>query len=101
MSKRKKKGQNNKSNEITKGIFTVLEKEPGKSFNYKQIAAKIGLTDTKDRNDLIKKLVSLKEKKRIVLIKFTNGVPSFSGNPISSLCLFLIVFNPVDNLLIR
>ncbi|NKI27928.1 ribonuclease R [Arenibacter sp. 6A1] len=66
MSKRKKKGQNNKSNEITKGIFTVLEKEPGKSFNYKQIAAKIGLTDTKDRNDLIKKLVSLKEKKRIV-----------------------------------
>jgi ribonuclease R/exosome complex exonuclease DIS3/RRP44 len=65
MSKRNKKARNHKTNEITKGIFTVLEKEPTKSFNYKQIAAKIGVTDTQDRNTLIKRLVQLKEKRRI------------------------------------
>jgi len=65
MSNRNKKARNHKTNEITKGIFTVLEKEPNKTFNYKQIAAKIGVTDTQDRNTLIKRLVQLKEKKRI------------------------------------
>lgn len=65
MSKRNKKAKNHKANEITKGIFTVLEKEPSKSFNYKQIAAKNDITDAQDRNTLIKRLVQLKEKKRI------------------------------------
>ena len=65
MSKRNKKARNHKTNEITKGIFTVLEQEPNKSFNYKQIAAKTGITDAQDRNTLIKRLVQLKEKKRI------------------------------------
>ncbi len=65
--RKKKKGTNNQlKNEITKGIFTVLEKNPNKSFNYKQIAAKIGITDASGRNILIKRLVQLKEKKRIV-----------------------------------
>ncbi|MFS4455363.1 ribonuclease R [Maribacter sp. 2304DJ31-5] len=66
MSKRNKKTRNHRKNEITKGIFTVLEKEPKKSFNYKQIAAKIGIRDANDRNVLIKRLVQLKEKKRIL-----------------------------------
>ncbi|NNE77187.1 MAG: ribonuclease R, partial [Pricia sp.] len=65
MSKKKKKARNHKKNEITKGIFTVLEKEPKKSFNYKQIAAKLDLTNTQDRNQLIKRLGQLKERKRI------------------------------------
>ena len=65
MSKRNKKAKNHRKNEITKGIFTLLEKEPKKSFNYKQIAAKIGVTDTQERNLLIKRLVQLKETKRI------------------------------------
>ena len=65
MSKSKKKAKGQKKNDITKGIFTVLEKEPENSFNYKQIAAKIGLTDANGRNELIKKLVELKEKRRI------------------------------------
>ncbi|WP_422082766.1 ribonuclease R [Ulvibacterium sp.] len=68
MSRRKKKARNHRRNEITKGIFTVLEREPKKSFNYKQIAAKIGVTDTQDRNALIKRLGQLKEKKRILEI---------------------------------
>lgn len=62
-----KKGTNNKDrNFITKGIFTVLEKDPSESFNYKQIAAKLGITDANTRNILVKRLVQLKEKKRIL-----------------------------------
>ncbi len=66
MSKKKKKARNHRKNEITKGIFTVLEKNPGKTFNYKEIAAQIGLNDTQDRNLLIKRLGQLQEKKRIL-----------------------------------
>ena len=66
MSKQKKKAKNHRKNEITRGIFTVLEKEPKETFNYKQIAAKIGVTDAHDRNMLIKRLVQLKETKRIL-----------------------------------
>ncbi|MEM9144505.1 MAG: RNB domain-containing ribonuclease, partial [Bacteroidota bacterium] len=62
----KKKARNHRRNEITKGIFTVLEKEPKKSFNYKQIASKLGITDTQDRNTLIKRLGQLRERKRIM-----------------------------------
>ncbi len=66
MSKKNKKAKNHRKNEITKGIFTVLEKEQDKSFNYKQIAAKIGVIDAHERNMLIQRLVQLKEKKRII-----------------------------------
>jgi len=69
MSKKNKKAKNHRKNEITKGIFTVLEKEPAKNFNYKQIAAKINVTDAHDRNTLIKRLVQLKEKKRIIEVE--------------------------------
>ncbi len=66
MSKRKKRARSQRKNEITKGIFTVLEAEPNKSFNYKQIASKLGITDTKGRNDLIQRLAQLKVKDRIM-----------------------------------
>ena len=65
MSKKKKRARSQRKNEITKGIFTVLENEPGKSFNYKQIAAKLNISDTQGRNELIKRLGQLKEKGRI------------------------------------
>ncbi|HEA19911.1 MAG TPA: ribonuclease R [Pricia antarctica] len=65
MSKKKKKAKNHRKNEITKGIFTTLEKEPNKTFDYKQIATKLELTDTQDRNQLIKRLGQLKEENRI------------------------------------
>ncbi|RDY59799.1 ribonuclease R [Flagellimonas nanhaiensis] len=65
MSKKKKRAKGQRKNEITKGIFTVLEKEPNKSFNYKQIASKLGITDTQDRNLLIKRLGQLKATNRI------------------------------------
>ncbi len=66
MSKRKRKSNNQRVNEITKGIFTVLEKESNESFNYKQIAAKLRIDTPQDRNKLVKRLVQLKEKRRIV-----------------------------------
>mgnify|MGYP003675051422 CR=1 FL=1 len=66
MSKKKKSASNQKQREITKGIFTVLEAAPNKSFNYKEIAAKLKIENATDRNDLIKRLVELKEKKRIL-----------------------------------
>ncbi|GLB52929.1 ribonuclease R [Neptunitalea chrysea] len=65
MSRKRERAQKQKKNEITKGIFTVLEKNQSQLFNYKQIAAKLGITDTSGRNLLIKKLVQLKEGKRI------------------------------------
>lgn len=65
MSKKKKRTRSQQKNEITKGIFTILEKEPSKAFNYKQIAAQMGITDTQMRNDLIKRLGQLKQKDRI------------------------------------
>ncbi|MET6989505.1 ribonuclease R [Sediminicola arcticus] len=66
MSKKDKRSKSQKRNEITKGIFTVLENGEGKSFNYKQIAEKLNITEGNGRNELIKKLVELKEKKRIL-----------------------------------
>ena len=65
MSKKKKRAKGHKKNEITKGIFTVLEKEPSKSFNYKQIAAKLGVNDPSSRNQIIKKLQQLKANQDI------------------------------------
>ncbi|WP_343486866.1 ribonuclease R [Allomuricauda sp. d1] len=66
MSKKKKRARSQKKNEITKGIFTVLESDPSKTYNYRQIAAKLNINDTAGRNLLIKRLGQLKEKKRII-----------------------------------
>lgn len=65
MTRKKQRAKDHRKNTITKGIFTVLEKDPGKSFNYKQIASKLEISDTEGRNLLIKRLGQLKEKKRI------------------------------------
>ncbi len=65
MSKKKKRAIQHRKNEITRGIFEVLEKEPNKSFNYKQIASKLQIDDTEGRNLLINRLGQLKAKERI------------------------------------
>ncbi len=65
MSKKKKRVRSQRKNEITKGIFTILESRPSESFNYKQLAAKLQITDTQGRNQLIKRLAELKSKDRI------------------------------------
>ncbi len=65
MSKKKKRLKNHRRNEITKGIFSVLEANTKQSFNYKQIAAKLQIDDTEGRNLLIRRLGELAAKKRI------------------------------------
>ena len=65
MAKRKKRAKNQRRNELTRGIFTVLESAPKKTFSYKDIAQKLGVTDTQGRNELIKRLGQLKAKNRI------------------------------------
>ena len=65
MSKKKKRAKEQLKNEITKGIFSVLESEPNKSFNYKQIASRLDIQDTEGRNLLISRLSQLDKGKRI------------------------------------
>ena len=66
MSRKKKRAQKHEKNNIVKSLFTVLEQNVDSSFTYKQIAEKLQITDATSRNTLIKKLVSLKEQKRIL-----------------------------------
>ncbi|NQZ43274.1 MAG: ribonuclease R [Flavobacteriaceae bacterium] len=82
MSKKKRRAKSQRSNEITKGIFTILEKNPSKSYNYKQLASQLGIRDTKDRNALIKKLGQLKQKKRIIEVERGKFMKAASSAPV-------------------
>jgi len=65
MSKKKKKPSHNKISNLTNTILNILRKERNKTFNYKQIAAKLGVNDASSRNQIIKKLAQLKAKQEI------------------------------------
>ncbi|MCB0375904.1 MAG: RNB domain-containing ribonuclease, partial [Sinomicrobium sp.] len=54
-----------RKNEITKAILSILNQHKNKAFNYKQIAARLGIDDTSGRNLLIRKLKELAAKQRI------------------------------------
>ena len=64
MSKKPKK-LGNKPKDFTAQIFKILSKEPSKSFNYKQIAAVLELSDTKSRNEIIRDLKILKAQDKL------------------------------------
>ncbi|WP_423820296.1 ribonuclease R [Salinimicrobium sp. TIG7-5_MAKvit] len=64
----KKKYKNNKSTSLesaTQRILGIMRKESGKDFNYKQIAAKLGVDDASSRNKIIRSLSQLAAKKKI------------------------------------
>ena len=64
MSKQPRKiGKKNK--DFTAQIFKILSKEPSKSFDYKQIASFLELSDTKSRNEIIRDLKILKAQDKI------------------------------------
>ena len=67
MSTRKKifKKKGNVVKDLTQKIFKILNQEPTKSFNYKQIASKLELKDANGRNQLIQKLEELKGQKKV------------------------------------
>ena len=78
--KRKNKGSNStKEGNLSKSILDILRKAPGTTFNYKQIAAKLDLTDASSRNYIIKELSQLAAKKQIV--EGERGKFKLAGNP--------------------
>ncbi len=65
MTRKKKRKSSNKISNLTNTILSILKKEINKSFNYKQIAAKLGVNDASSRNQIIKTLQRLKAKQEI------------------------------------
>jgi len=59
----KKKG--NIVRDLTRNIFKILKEDSDKSFNHKQIAAKLKISDTDGKTQIIKKLTELTAKKQI------------------------------------
>jgi len=63
--KKKRKPSHNRISNLTNTILSILKKERTKTFNYKQIAAILGVNDASSRNQIIKKLQQLKINKEI------------------------------------
>lgn len=59
----KKKGKVIKN--LTLNIFKILKEDTSKTYNYKQIASKMGISDTDGKTQVLKKLVELHETKKI------------------------------------
>ena len=51
--------------DFTEKIIKILTQNSNKSFNYKQIAAKLELDDTQSRNQIIKDLKILASQKKL------------------------------------
>ncbi len=65
MDKKKKKGSKTKFSNLSQSVLNVLKSDSDKSFNYKQICAKLGITDSSGRNQVIKRLHQLKSKGKL------------------------------------
>lgn len=66
MAKRKKrKSSKHKISNLTNTILSILKKDRNQSFNYKQIAAKLGVNDASSRNQIIKTLAKLAARQEI------------------------------------
>ncbi|MFL0094815.1 ribonuclease R [Tenacibaculum maritimum] len=59
----KKKGKVIK--DLTRNIFKILNEDSSKFYNYKQIAAKMGIADTDGKTQILKKLAELTATKKI------------------------------------
>lgn len=65
----RRKIKKNKDQDYRAKILKVLTKSPNKTFNYKQIAAQLEVTDTQGRNEIIKELKMLHSQNKIVEIE--------------------------------
>ena len=68
MSKKKKKFYKKKGRiikDLTRNIFKILNEDATKAYNYKQIAAKIGIKDTDGKTQILKKLAELTASQKI------------------------------------
>ena len=59
----KKKGRVIK--DLTRNIFKILNEDSSKYYNYKQIAGKLGISDTDGKTQILQKLVELTGNKKI------------------------------------
>jgi len=67
MSRKKKiyKKKGNVIKDLTRNVLKILKDHPDKFYNHKQIAAKLKVTNTDGKNQIIKKLQQLKADKKI------------------------------------
>ncbi len=67
MSKRKKnyKKKGNIIKDLTRKILQLLNQSPNQSFNYRQIASKLNISDANGRNQIIQKLEALKSQQKV------------------------------------
>lgn len=63
--KKTRKSSKNKISNLTNTILSILKKDRNQSYNYKQIAAKLGVNDASSRNQIIKTLAKLAAKQEI------------------------------------
>jgi ribonuclease R/exosome complex exonuclease DIS3/RRP44 len=68
MKRKMKKGEHKIPN-LTNTLLKIFKKDPKKIFNYKQLAAKLGVNDTSSRNQIIKKLRQLQLKEKIAEVE--------------------------------
>ena len=59
-------GKKKKVQTVQKSILNLFDQYPTQTFTYKQIAARLGVTDPSGRNHIIKSLKKLVERKIIV-----------------------------------
>ena len=72
MTKKKKKIYKKKGNvvkDITKNIFRILNEDSTKSYNHKQVAAKLKISDTDGKNQIIQKLAELTATKKVIEVE--------------------------------
>ena len=72
MTKKKKKIYKKKGNvvkDITKNIFRILNEDSSKSYNYKQVAAKLKISDSDGKNQIIQKLAELTATKKVLEVE--------------------------------
>ncbi len=84
MKNKKKKSGKTKFQNLSQSIINVLKNDPDKTFNYKQVCAKLQITDASTRNQVIKKLHLLKSKGKLEEIdrgkfKFIKAIDYYTG----------------------
>ncbi|MDD7885944.1 ribonuclease R family protein [Flavivirga sp. 57AJ16] len=68
MTRKKKRKSKKGISNLTNTILSILKKDRNQSFNYKQIAAKLGVNDASSRNQIIKTLAKLTAKQEIIQV---------------------------------
>ncbi|WP_242158022.1 ribonuclease R family protein [Aestuariivivens sediminis] len=68
MSKNKKRNSKKGIPNLTNTLLSIIKKDKNKTFNYKQLASKLGVNDASSRNQIIKTLAKLAAKEEIVQV---------------------------------